>query len=320
MPAEHAKFRQLPPDLHGLTIDEFTDCIMLLTPPAFHVPQTESLARFQKPILVEKPVATSSIEIPRMKQAAIENPQLYCSDFYPDVRAVPLLVWVHPDLSSPLRSEIRHITGEERLWHSGLAGMEAVNRVEGKLLESGPGGTFQGRDWLWDLSQGGVLLDLMYHYITLSSYLFDEDMIPEKAVLKTVDDSSNLMQWCSELGLAETYALVEGRFSNGVPFSFEVAKYWKAETERSFTLYCSSGIASMLFKNPNILVLKSGSLQCDARLQGSYYNHVVRCFSEYVRSGETKPHGFDHALRAVKTIDAIKKAVSCRNGASQRIT
>lgn len=305
---EYAKFRQFPVDLRGLTIDDSIDCVMLLTPPAFHLPHIERLARFQKPIFVEKPVVTSSVEIPRLRQAVEENPRLYCSDFYPDVRAIPLLTWVHSDFPSPLRPKIRLLSGDRRLWQSGLARFGAVERVEGKLLEgSGPAGTFEGREWLWDPSQGGVLLDLTYHYISLSSYLFDQDILPEKVVLRTRRDSSELVKWHPELGVAETYARVDGRFSGGVPFNVEVAKYWKTGTERHFTLYCSSGIASMLFKDPNVLVLKSGSTECEVCLEGNYYDHVVRCYVDYLRTGEPKPHGLDHALRAVRTIDEIKK-------------
>lgn len=56
-PNERARFQRVSVDLQGLALDEPIDSIMLLTPPAFHVPHIGVLARLRRPILVEKPRA-----------------------------------------------------------------------------------------------------------------------------------------------------------------------------------------------------------------------------------------------------------------------
>jgi len=307
---DRAKFHRVSEDLYGLPIDDSTDCIMLLTPPAFHVPHLELLTRFEKPILVEKPLTTSSTEIPQIQRIMDKFSKLYCSDFYPDVRAVPLISWFHPERLLPLKSKLSVIEGDKELWQGGLSLLGKIEKVEGKLLEgSGPARSFEGRDWLWDPLQGGVLRDLMYHYFTLSSFLFDKDLIPESVILKTLAEDGQTVPWNSSFGKAETYALVEGRFTNNVPFSFEVAKYWGTENERWFSIYFTSGFATMLFKNPNILLLESKNTKCSAYLEGDYYEHVSLCFSEYIKSPESQPHGLTHAVRAIESIDRVKKMI-----------
>jgi len=310
LPSERAYYYQTSSDLSTFIIDSNASCVMLFTPPAFHVPQIEQLAKFQIPILVEKPVATSSVEIPRLIRAIKENPRLYCSDFYADVRAVPLFHWIHPNHSTPLDSEIHFVSGDKILWDFGLGGLGTIERIEAYLCEGlGPAGSFDGREWLWEPSQGGILLDLMYHYFALSAYLFnfEGDFIPEKIVLGSTNDQREIVPWYPEKGLAETYALVIGQFASGIPFSFEAAKYWPTGTKRYFSLHCVSGTVSMHFGTPNILIIKSDDLQCEIRLEGNYYDHVIRRFCEYViKDDQIKPYGLPQALSAIRAIDKVK--------------
>ena len=206
--ADKNKFTQINPNTKEISVDEDIDCIMILTPPVYHVPYVKMLACHQKPILVEKPVAINSSELSQLHHSISENPHLYCSDFYPDVRAIPILTWILPNNDSILKSEI-NIEGYKQLWDGGLDYLGPIIKIEGKLLEgSGDAATFNGREWLWDPSQGGVLLDLMYHYFTLSSYLFDEEISLEQVKISTLSKNENLIPWNPNLKSSETYALV----------------------------------------------------------------------------------------------------------------
>lgn len=304
---EKSCFHQALSDLAGLSVDSSVDCIMLLTPPAYHVSHAEVLAKFKKPIFIEKPIATTSSEISRLGKVVEDNPRLYCSDFYPDVRAMPLLRWKDRSLSSWLIPLLEVTSGDERLWANGTALLGEIKGVEAKLLEGGKeSGTFDGREWLWEPSQGGVLRDLMYHYFTLSSYLFDEDLIAEDVTLRSLRSNGECVLWSSGLGVAETYAFVKGRMASGIPFEFEVSKYWKGATERRFTLFGTRGSASMIFEKGNVLKLQRGNKECCVHLKGNYYDHVVRCFCDYVGSRANEPKGWKHAVRAVNFIENIR--------------
>lgn len=305
-PRELTQFRQVDEKLEHLEVENSIDCVMLLTPPAFHVSQCELLARHRKPILVEKPLAINTGQIERLIDDSSTTDRLYCSDFYADVRGTPLLTWAGRAISCVMEENIR-VVGDVELFEDGIGSIGRIKEIQGKLLEgAGAARQFEGRDWLWDADQGGVVLDLMYHYIVLTSCVFDQLLIPDEVVLKTRRPDATLVEWRRGSSAAETYASCKGKLAGGTPFEFEVAKYWGYVNERFFKLQGSDGTATMTFADPNILVLEKCRRRCEVQVVGSYYRHVVACFADYVRSREVKPHGFQHAVRAVRMCDVIR--------------
>jgi len=303
---EAARFRPAG-ELEDLASSDSIDCVMLLTPPALHIPQFHAISHYRKPVLAEKPLLTRSLDERALGAALKINPLLYASDFYPDVRAAPLLSWARPEMRHPFQGEVDVEAGDRSLWDSGPESLGPVIGLEAKLLEGrGPQGSYTGRDWLWDPEQGGVVFDLMYHYFTLSSFLLPEPLVPERAVLKTSRDGSETIPWRRALGVSETYALACGHTRGGVPFSFEVAKYWTGRTERYFSVRYASGSATMAFANPNVFTIRSGSRSCRCKLRGDHYEHVVRGFAHYVSSGMDEPHGVDEGLAAVHACQAVR--------------
>ena len=164
----------------------------------------------------------------------------------------------------------------------------------------------QTRSWLLDPGQGGVLLDLMYHYFALSYRLLSQTLHPRAAVMKTPDREGALCDWNENLGVAETFASIEGFSEDGTPFRFEVSKYVSEVTERWFKLHFRDTTALMTFAKENILSIRHGSETCAVRLAEDYYEATVRKFAEYVASGREEPHGMREAEASIKAIEAAR--------------
>jgi len=99
-------------------------------------------------------------------------------------------------------------------------------------------------------------------------------LTPEKIVCSSTNDQRERIPWNPAEGRAETYVLVTGQLTSGIPFRFEAAKYWPAGTQRFFTLH---------FGTPNILRLTSGQFQCAVQLEGNAYDYVSQLFCAYAR-------------------------------------
>jgi len=299
---DQKKCLQLSIGLDAIPVDSSVDCVMILTPPAVHVRQLER-ASGDKAILIEKPLATSARLIPRIQTAVARNPRIYCSDDYVDVRATPLLSWLFRDRYLPLRSALR-VSGDRDLWQSDPTVFGTLERVSATLVEKEG---FEGRPWLAECEQGGVVLDLMYHYFTLLFEIFEVQPAFETASLKIRQNDGSLVPWRSELG-GETYALVDG-LVQGVPFRCEVSKYWPGEESSEFTLHYSRGNAVMVFKNANTLHLRGPRSECSISLVGAHHDHAVACFAEYVKGSRTQPepHGLLRAFAALECADRVKR-------------
>jgi predicted dehydrogenase len=305
-PIEASNFEQFSMQ-NELKINEDTDCFFILTPPASHIFYLKLLEKYKKSILVEKPLVISPIEIDQVREIIKNNPRIYCSDFYPDVRAIPLLQWFFPERNFSLWKFVGFARGSKRVWEMAPSRFGKIKKIEGKLLEGqGSARSFNGREWLWDPVQGGVLLDLLYHYLTLSSFLFDKDFTIDNAILKTLGENGALVNWEETMGKSETYANVKGRLNQKISVDFEVGKYYGDVNERYYKILFDFGTAVMLFRKPNILYLNYKGEECEICLCGDYYKHVSLNFNKFVSTSRDEPYGLKHAIRAMETLDSIK--------------
>jgi GFO/IDH/MocA oxidoreductase family protein len=114
---------------------------MLLSPNEFHAPQVEELADLGTAVFVEKPLATTLEGLRSIEASLQRNPRLYCSDYYSDVRAVPLRTWLGsaPEWSN----DTVEISGDLDLWKRGLAAIGPVRTVEAVIHE----GAGEAADW-----------------------------------------------------------------------------------------------------------------------------------------------------------------------------
>lgn len=282
------------------------DCAFLLTPPISHAQQVLYCAKSKISVFVEKPVCSSIFEIDLLRKAVNEYPGIYCSDFYPDIRAIPLLVWLKHKVFNLQDSDIISISGDAFLWTDGQSKLGRIEKIEGKLLETSG---FERREWLWDPKQGGVLLDLMYHFINLTIVILGKSLVPKEVHLLAMNRNRGVSQLTSIFDTAETYAKVEGFTDNNVPFSFEVAKYWNQETTRTFTIFFTHGKAIMHFYQENVLKIQVGDHVCEARLVENYYNLMARAFRNYVNSIPNGPFGLESAIESIKFISDTHKVV-----------
>lgn len=280
------------------------DAIMVLTPNQLHASQALALADLHVPILVEKPLVTTLDDLNSLIQSASINPSLYCSDFYLDVRAVPLLAWFNASYPEVIGQKIRIESDPDHLWEKGPGAIGCIVRVEAVLREGeGNAGTFAGREWLWDNVHGGVLWDLAYHYLVLWHGL--------------IADPASLVSWearpsslAGSLRTAEIEATLNLRSSSGVPICIRVAKYTQQPNERWLSIEGSTGVARMTFADPNTFEIRSGSRKCVVSLVGNYYDHVVEAFRQYVDSCPNSPHGLYEAEAAVRLIASVKSMMN----------
>lgn len=279
------------------------DAILILSPNAHHARQFAELAAFRIPILVEKPLATTGRDLSMVAGAAAANPYLYCSDFYPDVRALPLMKWYQAD-SNFLPADLLSLSGDLDLWRNGPHQLGRLVGIQGVLDEgAGSAATFQGRDWLWDSTHGGVLWDLAYHYVVLCMFLMRETLTIESAVgtfhrHPPHDPSGEI---ASDLRLTSL---------SGIPIHIHAMKYRQPPANRRLVLLqFERGSARMTFGPINNLKIRAGRKACVAELLGDYYAHVASAFRAYVDRPLPSPYGLIEATSAIEIILRAKRAI-----------
>lgn len=297
------------------------DTLFILSPPGEHVRQVEQACSFGKPVFVEKPLATNDAGLEILNTVLIRNPRVYFSDFYADVRAVALLKafggikrdvkWIEPFLSPS--DEFPFLEGlHERLGEIHLA--------KGRLLEQAP--QEQGipaRKWLTDPVQGGVLLDLAYHYLTLFFTLFEESLFIEECYLgwhQAGQPGTSYEPWSPKLESAETYSFLVLRSSSGIPFEIEVSNQWRHEA-CEFHIKGSKGELMMNFGGSsgkkNVLHVTSCGQTITYKLAPYYWDLVALGFHTYVTRPVTKPHRYLEGKAALKTILEAKEQAPISN-------
>lgn len=299
------------------------DVLFILSPPREHVRQVVQACHLGKPVFVEKPLAIQCEELPILEGALKRNAHVYFSDLYRDVRGAALLrafrptapdvCWIDPFLSPQdglaFLPEVPERLGE-------------IEFIRGALLERSAGDHgLPPRKWLTDPVQGGVLLDLAYHYLTLFFTLFEESLSVEESILGYHGPGRSgpaYDAWARELHAAETYALLKLRSSSGIQFEMEVSNHWNCES-REFYIRGSKGNLLMNFGGSNgkknILITNLSGKISSFELAPRYWDLVSLGFYNYVRRGETKPHGFREGKAAVRTIVEAQE-VAAESGGS----
>lgn len=97
------------------------EAVMILTPNGFHSQIACMCLDLGYPTFVEKPLATTSSGLNNVLLRVRSHPRLYCSDFYPDVRAVPLRLFF--GASIPWLEDRIQVEGDQSLW---VLGAEAI--------------------------------------------------------------------------------------------------------------------------------------------------------------------------------------------------
>jgi predicted dehydrogenase len=291
-------------DLRGLVARSQPDAIMILTPNSAHAEQALQLADLGLPILVEKPLTTTEEGLALILEAAKINPSIYCSDFYADVRAVPMLSWAKRPRATCLDKWIRAEANSASILELGLASLGPIISTEAVLLEGeGEAASFEGRDWLWDSIHGGVLWDLAYHYLILWHFLFGDALTIKSWTANTAGHTRGCR-------LAETHASLTLSSNSHGRFVIRAEKYHQGRNERWFRIRGMNGEAVMIFQFPYLLRVRTATGECRISLAGSDYAHVSEAFQDYVKRQTTRPYGLDAAVQAIRLVTAVKRAIA----------
>jgi predicted dehydrogenase len=220
--------------------------VVILTPNHLHVPYALEAIKAGRATVIEKPIATSLSDLEQLDKEIRRGAPVYCSDFYVDVRAVPLL-------GSMGRLE----TGD---WRLGLirggstkasfpVDIGEITRIEACIAEDYP---FRFDSWLGGSHAGGVIFDLMIHLFALTNRLFPGESLMISNCAKLYANARGSKSLFSEKPLSpesgEAFARVEGRLMpSGVPVSFETLKN-APKTDRYFAVTGSKGKITQLFR------------------------------------------------------------------------
>lgn len=272
--------------------------ILILTPNKEHATQILEIAPLRLPTFVDKPLVTTQPDLDKVLECTRDGLFLYCSDFYPDVRALPLLMWFGQS-NSILNNRVK-VDGDFDLWKEGRTALGNIKRLDAVLLEAeGNARGFEGREWLWDSVHGGVLWDLAYHYLTLWDALLGEPLNIETVRLEYAD-------FAPVKPSAETSAEITFQSNSGIIFHIRVHKYGQDKNERWLRIEGDKGQAIMNFSNLNTLIIRSEAKQCEAVLMADYYMCVSEAFRFFIDTGG-QSHGLQSAVRAIKLLLETKQ-------------
>lgn len=269
------------------------EAVMILTPNGFHSQIACMCLDLGYPTFVEKPLATTSSGLNNVLLRVRSHPRLYCSDFYPDVRAVPLRLFF--GASIPWLEDRIQVEGDQSLWVLGAEAIGHVHEIEAVLMEGeGEARGFEAREWLWDPIHGGVVWDLAYHYLTLWHFLFGGPLSLSEAHAGIIGNAPISKP-------AETQAKLSFVSKTGRRLVLHVMKYHSGPNERFFKVKGSLGEAKMVFSDQNILTVLAKDKSCCCILMDDYHALVSEAFGRWLLSSPSHPYGLDAAKFAVST-------------------
>jgi predicted dehydrogenase len=291
------------------------DAVFILTPPREHVRQLEEVCPLRKPVFVEKPPAVAPGEVERLEECVRQNPRIYFSDFYVDVRSVALIrafgrrlsetSWLLPQLTA---------AGAGNFPPDNLAGrIGPIKSANFKLLEGlGEAKSVEARPWLKDILGGGVLLDLAFHGLALYYAIFGQPLTihhAELGVHAPGSEGTDYDHWRPEQQQAESYASLELDSAAGFKLKVEVAKNWTND-HREMMLIGSNGRLLMDFGASggprNVLHLDSPGLTETFKLSGNYWSLVAESFSRFIHSQAAGPHDYEESRAALQLLFEVR--------------
>lgn len=282
---DQARFRHCvgPNDLDRIV--EPADVVMILTPNHLHVPFAIQTLRAGKPTVIEKPIATTLEDIEALRREVERGAPLYCSDFYVDVRAVPLLV---------MRGEISADDWRRDLVVGSVLPIDIgeIGRIEACIAEDYP---FRFGTWIAEKTAGGVIFDLMVHLFALVKILFPKESLTihdcKRSYLNPEGPASRLFDEPLQIGMGEAYALLKGSLSpSRIEVSFEVQKQAKSNA-RYIKLAGSQGTITQKFQDGHPLDVVSRNGVVSLKLQGDRYKLTCLAIRKWLDAGPV-PYGW----------------------------
>jgi len=302
-PEEKVLFSQINADSDIQGLCRAADIVLVLTSNDTHVRFAEPLLRSGKPTVIEKPLATTSEDLERLGVLARAGAPIYCSDFYVDVRAAPLLYFAGLlDRTSWLA---RRIEGRRGLWGQ-LSSLGGIRRIEARLLEVYP---FRHDSWLGREPAGGVIFDMLVHLLALIRRLFPAADLElhwcTRQFCAPNDPPGHYHNRPAVAGSAEAYARVEGRLDSGVAVLLEVGKSAPVE-DRYLWLDGERGQARQRFGPQEPLEFNMRGQEKSLHILGDRYDLTVEAMLQWYREGAST-YGWDWGEWAVSKLLEIRQ-------------
>jgi len=277
----------VPKDLGRLT--KSAQVVIVLTPSHLHVPYALEAINLGKAVIVEKPIAVSSAGLESLREVASRGARLYCSDFYADVRAIPLLAAMGHFCQSDWQENVIENESSRPIQRMEIG---EIQRIEGRIAEDSP---FLFDSWAGRRPSGGVILEMMVHLFALLKRLFPNesmDITESKRLYANLDGTRGAFAAApSSPELAEGFAQVNGELTiSGARVSFEVLKQ-AHRTDRYLRLIGKNGSLTQFFGSTNQLEAVIGSKSELSWLKEDRYDLTCLAMRKWFDSGAV-PYGF----------------------------
>ncbi len=276
--------------------------VLILSPNRFHLEQTLGFMERGHPVYLEKPAVVSAREGRRLARALAANPgaRLYCGDYYL-FKAWPLLALLKPAWAAgdgpPLSSSTKIFSPMPALPPSRIEGR--YNETETKSAR---------RPWL-DEPGGGVLLDLLLHYLNILCILELPPLkIEEARRFKNLADGGRKLLTAPDE--AENGAEVLARGPGGIAIRLSVSNR-APETRRFLRFIWERGpTLTMVFgEDENFLEVENHAQNGRLTLAEAPYVSTMRQALDFLRDPFSSGAAhFDGQLMAIEAIEAIRKA------------
>jgi predicted dehydrogenase len=291
---ERALFRHLTSAKEAPQLASAAEMVLILTPNDAHVSYAMEIAKIRKPMVIEKPIATSPEELSLLEMLVEARAPIYFSDFYVDVRAVPLLVAAGRLGPNDWRRQL--VTGDE----FSISDIGSIRRIEGRIIEDY---SFRTHSWVGKRQAGGVIFDMMVHLLALLRCLFPQEELQieecERLFHQEIDGSQHYIKTSLTHDQAEAYARLEGKLvPSEIEVLFEVQKGAQRQ-DRKFSLEGETGSLNQEFRPGHELHLDVGPRHHSMFLAGDRYKLTCRAIREWYDKGATA-YGWDWSAWAAR--------------------
>ncbi len=272
LPKEDAAiFRHIGSFEEARTLLDSVDLVVVLSPNDTHARYATLIAETGKPIVVEKPIATTKGDLEALRKLSAAGAPIYFSDFYVDVRAVPLMFALGFLGANDWRRGL--VSGNTKVTNS-MQDIGLIRRVHGRIAETYQ---FRANSWLGRAEAGGVIFDMMIHLFALLKRLFPyEDLeIKHCQRLYMESDGKPGRHVASRPSgqAAEAFAQIQGLLvPSEIPVLFEVEKGALTQ-DRHFTVQGTEGFFSQRFETDHPFQFVTRRNNAQLKLKGDRHDH-----------------------------------------------
>lgn len=310
-PDERSIFRQSDYPIQREALGD-AEVSYIFTPHHFHYEYIKNLCNLGQTVFVEKPFAIQRSELNEIETLVSNDNSIYFSDFYVDVRALPLLDFWN---SLPMKIDYSNLLNRENSKGLSRKSLGEVECVEGCILERY---TIHDKSWMETRPHGGVIFDLLIHLLALLKKVFpDQDLRIDKVDSRYHNKGDPPAKYSDSPPFpdsAETYTSVTGHLlPSSIPVNFEVGKNYN-QNLRYFKVIGSNGLCKQTFTDRNELYIDIDGYSQKVLVRENRYELVIKLFKEWL-STDTSSYGWNWNSWAV---DKMLRAKSLSRNSNRK--